>query len=1134
MLKIFKKLFGTKSERDIKAIQPYIAKINKAFEKLSLLSNDELREKTVELKKVIAESLRVLFEKIQNTKEEISSKDSDLARVHHLQEELVNLEKEYDQQLEVVLLEILPQAFAIVKETCRRFSVNPTLETSATDYDCILSITKNYVKVDNGKAIWQNHWDAHGTSVVWDMVPYDVQLIGGIILHEGKIAEMATGEGKTLTSILPIFLNALAGSGVHVITVNDYLAQRDSEWMGPIFQFHGLTVDCIDRHDSQSEARKKAYKADIVYGTNNEFGFDYLRDNMATEVNEIVQQKLHFAIVDEVDSVLIDDARTPLIISGPVQNSNEQEYAELKPVIDNLVEEQKNIVTHLFNEAKSKIASGNIDEGGLALFRVYRGLPKFKPLIKFLSEKGNKQILYKTENHYLQDSSKLMPEADQPLLFTIEEKNNSVELTEKGLGHISKFKSSPDFFVLPDIGSSIASIESNEGLDIKQKIEQKEVATQDFIDKSQRIHVVKQLLKAYTLFEINVDYIIKGDKVRIVDEQTGRILEGRRYSDGLHQALEAKENVKIQRSSQTYATITLQNYFRMYHKLSGMTGTASTEAGEFWEIYKLDVVDTPTHRPLIRADKEDMVYKTMREKFNAVIEEINKLIEAKRPVLVGTTSVEISELISRMLAMRKIPHQVLNAKHHDLEAEIVANAGKEGTVTIATNMAGRGTDIKLTPESKNAGGLAIVGTERHESRRVDRQLRGRSGRQGDVGSSQFFVSLEDPLMRLFGSERLIGFMDKLGLEEGEVIQHSMVSRSIEKAQQKVEQGNFATRKRLLEYDNIMNSQRSIIYKKRNNVLKGQYIDIEIKTIIYDTVANLIELNSMEKNMDAANVALEKVFGINFDIKLDLLHGAKPTDIFIYYTYKKISDAYELRKSELKTRILQLVQYIIDSKEKDEKNTVAFRVDDKQVVIEIHLQDNIEATCDMLLADFEKATILMSIDNFWRDHLREMDELKQAVQNAVYERQDPLLIYKIESYELFQKFIFKLNKYILEILYKAEIFVQQNFSAADIQKFLKLNDDQFDDENEFKDKLKSLLSDLSKKSSSNALNIKKSIDSGDKEGIDLKDSSDASILDRMNRNDRVSVKYLDGSIKENIKFKSVEEDVKLGKCKVLKE
>jgi preprotein translocase subunit SecA len=855
------KVFGTKSDRDVKELSPKVPFINEAFKKLQSLSDEGLRAKTGEIRSIIDADLKPFDDKIAAFREKINALAPD--KVHEkdaLFTEIEKTEKSRDEALEVALEKVLVDAFAVVKETARRFKENGKLVVKATLKDKELAAKKANIEIQGEDAIWHNKWMAAGTEVVWDMVHYDVQLIGGMVLHKGKIAEMATGEGKTLVSTLPAYLNALSGRGVHIVTVNDYLAKRDSEWNAPLFEFHGLSVDCIDKYQPNSEARKKAYASDIVYGTNNEFGFDYLRDNMAREAGDLVQGKHHYAMIDEVDSVLIDDARTPLIISGPVPRGDEHEFMEMKPRVATLVDEQRKLVQGFLNSAKKLIQEGNEKEAGLPLFRAYRGMPKYKPLIKFLSEPGIRVILQKTENYYLQDNKRMMPEADQPLLFTIEEKTNGIELTDNGIEVITQKNENPTFFILPDIGMEIAEMEKNPDIDDKEKLIRKEELIKDYGVKAQRIHTVNQLLKAYCMFEKDTEYILVDGKVKIVDEQTGRVMEGRRYSDGLHQAIEAKENVKVEDATQTYATITLQNYFRMYHKLAGMTGTAETEAGEFWTIYKLDVVVIPTNRNIIREDREDKVYKTVREKFNAVADEIVELTKAGRPVLVGTTSVEISEVLSRMLTIRKIQHQVLNAKQHAKEADIVAEAGKPGTVTIATNMAGRGTDIKLTPESRKAGGLAIVGTERHESRRVDRQLRGRSGRQGDVGSSQFFVSLEDNLMRMFGSDRIAKLMDRMGLEEGEVIQHSMITKSIERAQRKVEENNFGVRKRLLEYDDVMNSQREVVYKRRRNALKGERLELDILNVMYDVCFDIIQMGKSTEDADNLRMNIFQFFG----------------------------------------------------------------------------------------------------------------------------------------------------------------------------------------------------------------------------------------------------------------------------------
>jgi preprotein translocase subunit SecA len=898
------KLVGSKVEKDRKELQPYIGKVNLEFAQLREVSNDALRAKTQELKDYIKEKLKDIDNQILALRKQIEANPQmGVLEQEKIFNRIDELGKEHDKALEAVLDEILPKAFAIVKETARRFKENEELEVTATDFDRELAAKKDNVEIRGDKAIWKNSWIAAGNRITWDMVHYDVQIIGGVVLHKGKIAEMATGEGKTLVATFPAFLNALGGKGVHIVTVNDYLARRDSEWMGPLFEFHGLKVDCIDKHQPNSQARRNAYLADITYGTNNEFGFDYLRDNMVSSPEQLVQRKLHYAMVDEVDSVLIDDARTPLIIAGPVSKTGQEEmFYALKPRVEKLVNAQKQVVNEFLNDAKKKIQAGDTKEGGLSLFRAFRGLPKSKPLIKYLSETGIKAILQKTEAIYLADNQKLMPQADEPLYFIIDEKTNQIELTQKGLDLITTSGEEPDFFVLPDIGSEIAKIESNTTLSLEEKAHRKEQLITSYSIKSERIHIVNQLLKAYCMFEKDVEYIVINGEVKIVDEQTGRIMEGRRYSDGLHQALEAKENVKVEQATQTYATITLQNYFRMYHKLAGMTGTAETEAGEFWEIYKLDVVVIPTNKPVIRKDHQDLVYKTMREKFNAIIEEIVRLTQQGRPVLVGTTSVEISEFLSRLLSMRKIKHQVLNAKQHQKEAEIVAQAGLPGTVTIATNMAGRGTDIKLTPESRAAGGLAIIGTERHESRRVDRQLRGRSGRQGDPGSSQFFVSLEDNLMRLFGSDRISSIMDKMGLKEGDVIQHPLVTKSIERAQKKVEENNFGIRKRLLEYDNVMNIQREQIYKRRRNALFGERLQIDLYTIMFEVCKQTLQNMQSPDNFENFELEFVSIFGFIPDIKPSEFNS-KNTENALRKLYNQIVAYYKDKKTSISRQAL---------------------------------------------------------------------------------------------------------------------------------------------------------------------------------------------------------------------------------------
>ncbi|MDF1518033.1 MAG: preprotein translocase subunit SecA, partial [Lutibacter sp.] len=950
-------------------------------------------------------------------KEEVT--EANIDRKEEIYGEIDNLEDDLYLASEKTLNEIMPEAFAVVKETAKRFTQNKFLTVTATPFDRELSATRDNVVLENDKAIWANKWDAQGKEVTWDMVHYDVQLIGGSVLHQGKIAEMMTGEGKTLVSTLPVYLNALTGKGVHLVTVNDYLAKRDAAWMGPIFEFHGLRVDCIDHHDPNSDARRKAYNADITYGTNNEFGFDYLRDNMAHSPNDLVQRPPNFAIVDEVDSVLIDDARTPLIISGATANADRHEFNELKPSVDRIVSIQRNYLTAVLAEAKKLISEGDTKEGGFLLLRVYRGLPKSKALIKFLSQEGNKQLLQKTENHYMQDNNREMPKIDEELYFVIDEKNNSIELTDKGITFLSGDDGDENFFILPDLSTEIAHLESENNAP-EVLTAKKEALYRDFSIKSERIHTMNQLLKAYTLFEKDIEYVIMEDKIKIVDEQTGRIMEGRRYSDGLHQAIEAKENVKIEAATQTYATVTLQNYFRMYRKLAGMTGTAVTEAGEFWEIYKLDVIEIPTNRPLVRDDRDDLVFKTKREKYNAVIEEIENLVNLGRPVLVGTTSVEISELLGRMLTIRKIKHNVLNAKLHKREADIVAEAGNSGVVTIATNMSGRGTDIKLSDEVKKAGGLAIVGTERHDSRRVDRQLRGRAGRQGDPGSSQFYVSLEDNLMRLFGSERIAKMMDRMGLQEGEVIQHSMISKSIERAQRKVEENNFGVRKRLLEYDDVMNSQREVVYKRRRHALYGDRLQVDIVNMIFDTCDLLIRENKPSNDFQNFEFELIRFSSTTAPFNEEEFKSGtvqELTDQLFDAIYKHYKEKLE-RNAKAAFPVIKDVYE--NHGEKYERIVVPFTDGTKELKVVTNLKTAYETGGKELVTDFEKNITLAIIDDTWKDHLRQMDELKQSVQNATYEQKDPLLIYKFESFELFNGMLDTVNKEVLSFLFKGEL------------------------------------------------------------------------------------------------------------------
>ena len=1021
--KAINSLFGNKSDRDIKLLAPRVAEINAQYVLLQGLTHDELRAKTLAFRQRIQSGLAALEQEIADLKvqaEKVSAIEVD--QKFEIYERIDKLVKQKDVELETLLDALLPEAFAVVKETARRFTENEEITVTATELDRDLAATKDFVRIEGDKAIYKNRWQAAGTEVVWNMVHYDVQLIGGMVLHNGKIAEMATGEGKTLVSTLPAYLNALSGQGVHLVTVNDYLAKRDSEWNGPIFQFHGITVDCIDRHQPNSPARRKAYQADITYGTNNEFGFDYLRDNMAHTPGELVQRKHHFAMVDEVDSVLIDDARTPLIISGPVPRGDIHEFQELKPRIEKLVDAQKRFVNTALIDAKKLIAAGKNDEGGLALYRAYRGLPKSKALIKFLSEPGMRAQLQKTEAIYLENQQKEMHKADEPLFFTIDEKNNTIELTEKGIELITASGEDTSFFIMPDVGAEVAEIEKSE-LQATEKAERKQKLMADFQVKSERIHTMNQLLKAYCLFERDVEYIVDNNKVKIVDEQTGRVLDGRRYSDGLHQAIEAKENVKVEAATQTFATVTLQNFFRMYHKLAGMTGTAETEAGELWEIYKLDVVVIPTNRPIVRKDVEDMVYKTIREKYNAIIEETVKLVEAGRPVLVGTTSVETSELLSRMLTLRKIKHNVLNAKQHQREADIVAEAGQAGTVTIATNMAGRGTDIKLGVGVKDAGGLAIIGTERHESRRVDRQLRGRAGRQGDPGSSQFFVSLEDNLMRLFGSERISKVMDTFGYKEGEVIQHSMITRSIERAQKKVEENNFGIRKRLLEYDDVMNSQREVIYRKRRHALYGERLSTDIRNMISDVAADLVERHRMNEDYEAFMLDVIRNFAL--DTKINAQDFAKnKVEHLIDQLGQEALQAYDDKNERIAKMAMPVITTVFNEKgEQVENIVVPFQMGNKGMQVGVNLRKAYESECREIITEFEKVIMLMLIDEAWKNHLRDMDELKQSVQNAVYEQKDPLVVYKMESFNLFERMLTELNSEAVGMLFQGTIPVQ---------------------------------------------------------------------------------------------------------------
>lgn len=1039
MLKTFKKLFGTKYDRDVKTYSPVVNIINSHFASYSSLTNDELRNKTLEFRSRIADHLQGIDSDIQTLTDQAND-ESDLLKTEGIYNQIDEFTKKRDVHLEEILKEILPEAFAVVKETARRFMLNSTIEVTATEHDRNLAAKKSYLTISDDKAIYKNTWHAAGGEITWNMLHYDVQLIGGMVLHDGKIAEMQTGEGKTLVATLPAYLNGLSGQGVHVITVNDYLARRDSEWIGPIFEFLFLTIDCIDKYRPHSSGRINAYKCDITYGTNNEFGFDYLRDNMVRNQKEKVQGKHHFTMVDEVDSVLIDDARTPLIISGPVpEGTDDQDYIIFKPKVQKLYDVQKKQATEYLAEAKKLFKEGNTgnQEGdtGMALLRAYRSLPKYRPLIKFLSEEGVKVLLQKTENFYMQEQSKNMHIVDEELYFTIDEKNRNVELTEKGAEFLAKGEEDPGFFIMPDITILIQGLEGK-GLTKDEEIAERERIISDYSIKSRRLHTVSQLLKAFTLFEKDEEYVVIEGQVKIVDEQTGRMMEGRRYSDGLHQALEAKENVKVGDLTQTYATVTLQNYFRMYHKLSGMTGTAETEASEFWEIYKLDVVAIPTNRPVIREDKEDLVYKTSREKFNAVIDEIERMCAQGRPSLVGTTSVDISEKLSRMLSLKNIKHNVLNAKQHQREADIVAEAGKAGNVTIATNMAGRGTDIKITDEVKKAGGLAIIATERHDSRRVDRQLRGRAGRQGDPGSSQFFVSLEDNLMRLFHSERIAKVMDRMGHKEGEVIQHSMVSKSLERAQKKVEENNFGIRKRLLEYDDVMNIQREAIYKKRNNALSGNRISVDLNNMFNALAENIVADHKIAGNFDSFRNEVITILG--FDPTVDAATFAEGKINEITSSLKAQMHEYYGRKAEKMTELLFPIIKNVHKNEGHRYKRIAIPYSDgraQPLPISASLAESINSNGKTLMREVEMAVTLALIDENWKEHLRSMDELKESSQAASFEQKDPLVIYKMEAYELFEELVYNVNKDVCSYLMKGKVLLNsgENISEAQEQK-----------------------------------------------------------------------------------------------------
>ena len=1028
---ILKKVFGSKADRDLKQIRPILNKVLEAYGPIDKLSNDELRAKTEELKARLRECEAPFEKRIAEIKAKLDE-DIPVHEKESLATESDKLVKDEDAEIEKVLEEILPEAFAIMKSTARRFKENSTIEVTANDFDRALSINHDFVHIDGDKAIYQNHWVAGGNEVTWDMVHYDVQLIGGIVLHQGKIAEMATGEGKTLVATLPVFLNALAGKGVHVVTVNDYLSKRDSEWMGPLYMFHGLSVDCIDKHEPNSDARKRAYNCDITFGTNNEFGFDYLRDNMAVNMTDLVQRKHHYAIVDEVDSVLIDDARTPLIISGPVAKAQDDEqYMEFRPYVENLYQKQRALVTQVLNDAKKAIAAGKEDEGGMLLLRAYKGLPKYQPLIKFLSEQGMKQLMQKAENYYMQDNEREMHIVTDELYFVISEQQHSVDMTDKGHDLLANAVSNPDFFVLPDVGSQIAEIQKNTELSVEEKQEKKDALMEDFSLKSERVHTVIQLLKAYAMFQKDVDYIVIDNKVKIVDEQTGRIMEGRRWSDGLHQAVEAKENVKVEAATQTFATVTLQNYFRMYHKLAGMTGTAETEAGEFWSIYKLDVVVIPTNRPVIRDDQDDLIYKTKKAKYTAVINKVEELIAKGRPVLVGTTDVETSELLSRMLRMRGIKHNVLNAKEHAREAEIVAQAGLSSTVTIATNMAGRGTDIKLSPEVKKAGGLAIIGTERHDSRRVDRQLRGRAGRQGDPGSSAFYVSLEDKLMRLFGSERIAGVVDKLGMADDEALVSGMLSKSIENAQRKVEENNFGIRKRLLEYDDVMNYQREAVYARRRNALSGERIEIDVRNMMIDSASIIAGRAEGMPYQDFEEYVMAQLsIDLGFD---ESFYANAKGDQLTDALCKQMQAVYERRMNTLAEKVYPFIKMIFEKQGNMYKN-IAIPISDgrKMLTLSVNLEKAYNTEGKEIAKALSRSIILYQIDEHWKQHLRDMDDLRQSVQNAAYEQKDPLVVYKLESYNLFATMLEELNKDVLSFLLRAFVPLREDSEARPAQ------------------------------------------------------------------------------------------------------
>jgi len=1032
LTKTLTKIFGSKSERDIKQLTPYVDEINSIYSGLHDISNDELRQKAQDTRQEIHSHIERSEAEKKQLQEKAERDDVDVEEKEQLYKQIDDLEKSVDESLEEVLNELMPRAFAIMRETAKRFKENKEIDVTATDFDRELAARKDYVEIDGSTAVYYNSWEAGGVEIVWDMVHYDVQLMGGIVLHQGRIAEMATGEGKTLAATLPLFLNALTGKGSHLVTVNNYLAKRDQEWMGPLYEFHGLSVDCIDKHEPNSKERRQAYHADITYGTNNEFGFDYLRDNMAINPSDLVQRKHHFSIVDEVDSVLIDDARTPLIISGPVPQEDTQQFQELKPKIERLVNLQKKLVNQIITDARKELKEGNTEKGGFHLLQAYKGLPKNKALIKLLSEEGNKALMLKTENYYMQDNSKHMHKVTDDLYFIIDEKSNSIELTDNGIDTITSDSDDSSFFILPDIGSELAELEK-QGLSEEEQLAKKDELLREYAVKSERVHTLQQLLKAYTLFDKDEEYVVMDNKVKIVDEQTGRIMEGRRYSDGLHQAIEAKENVKVEAATQTFATITLQNYFRMYHKLAGMTGTAETEAGEFMDIYELDVVVVPTNEPVVRDDRDDMVYRTKREKYNAAIEEIQRLIGIGRPVLVGTTSVDVSELLSKMLKIRGIKHNVLNAKMHQKEAEIVADAGKSKTVTIATNMAGRGTDIKLSSETREAGGLAIVGTERHESRRIDRQLRGRAGRQGDPGSSQFFVSLEDDLMRLFGSDRIANIMSRMGLKEGEVIQHSMISRSIERAQKKVEENNFGIRKRLLEYDDVMNSQREVIYRRRKHALFGERLSVDIANMMRDVCEALVGNYQDSSDFEGFKFELIRTLSIDSPVSEEEFLKLDSNEV-VDKIYDIAKDSYKRKEEAIAAQAYPVIKDVYEKHSHQYENIVVPITDGARTIqVVTNLKKAYETEGRELVKAYQKSVILSSIDESWKEHLREMDDLKQSVQTATYEQKDPLLIYKFEAFELFKGMLEKVSKDVAATLIKGHIPIEDADEIQEAQR-----------------------------------------------------------------------------------------------------